>query len=70
MGQGRSLLHARSACYLTHGKVRRASFFVPRSLPEAVASARAGHARWLELELTVYRKGWHRAGPGDEERGG
>lgn len=45
-------------------------FFVPRSLPEAVASARTGHARWLELELTVYRKGWHRAAPGDEERGG
>jgi len=45
-------------------------FFVPRSLPEAVASARTGHARWMELELTVYRKGWHRAAPGDEERSG
>jgi hypothetical protein len=37
-------------------------FCVPWRLEDAVASARSGHARWIELELAVHPDSPHRVG--------
>lgn len=42
-------------------------FSVPMRIADAVASARSGHARWVELELAVHRDRCHRVAVYDGE---